>query len=128
MALMHDPLRLGAAVRARRHEKDWYQRDLAKRAGISVGTVRNIEQGKGASDLVIAALEKALEWVSGSGARVLAGGDPELIPAKPASYVSSRTRTPLDLSEVPLEELQAELNRRIEALVKQAVADNPDAA
>lgn len=127
MARTPDPTRLGDAVRRRRETIGWFQRDLAVAAKISIGTVRNVEQGKGASDLILAQLERALGWTSGSAARILDGGDPELIPPEPASYVSSRTRVPVDLSEVPLEDLQAEVNRRVEAAVRQAVAANPDA-
>ncbi|MBS2550463.1 hypothetical protein KGQ19_26690 [Catenulispora sp. NL8] len=127
MAQTPELMRLGVAVRRRRAVKEWFQRDLAAAAKVSVGTVRNVEQGKGASDLILAQLERALGWVTGSAARILDGGDPELIRVEPASYVSSRARTPVDLSGVPLEELQAEVNRRVEAAVRQAVAANPDA-
>ncbi|MBS2531973.1 helix-turn-helix domain-containing protein [Catenulispora sp. NF23] len=127
MARTPELARLGDAVRQRRTAKEWYQRDLAAAAKVSIGTVRNIEQGKGASGLILAQLERALGWITGSAAQILDGGDPELIRDEPASYVSSRTGTPIDLSEIPLEELQAEVNRRVEAAVRQAVAANPHA-
>ena len=130
MAQTRDVDRLAQEVYLRRTRLGLSQAELAEAAKISTSTVRNIECGRvgerrGPS---VPAIERVLGWTPGSGERVLAGGDPELIEQEePVGYVSSRTRVPVDLSKVPLNELREELDRRIEDLVKQAVNDNPDA-
>ena len=132
MTIPRDVERLGRAVYARRRQIGLSQQELADSAGVSQTTVRNIEAGRvgarrGPS---VPLIERALGWKPGSGEEILAGGEPTPLVGEPAAagYVSSRSRTPIDLGQVPLEELRAELDRRIEALVREAVANNSDAS
>jgi transcriptional regulator with XRE-family HTH domain len=131
MTALRDVERLGRAVYTRRRQLGLSQQELAEAAGVSQTTIRNIEAGRvgarrGPS---VPLVERALGWKAGSGEDVLAGGEPTVLAEEPApaGYVSSRRRNLVVLEDVPLEELRAELDRRIEALVREAAAANPEA-
>lgn len=131
MTALRDVERLGRAVYTRRRQLGLSQQELAEAAGVSQTTIRNIEAGRvgarrGPS---VPLVERALGWKAGSGEDVLAGGEPTVVDGEPApaGYVSSRRRNLVVLEDVPLEELRAELDRRIEALVREAAAANPEA-
>lgn len=70
--------RFGHVVKARREELGMSQADLAAALGRPVGTLSAIEQGRrktGVSGRTQVALDRALQWQSGSSRDVLAGGD-----------------------------------------------------
>jgi transcriptional regulator with XRE-family HTH domain len=76
--------RLGDAVRARRRAlRIATQADLAEKAGVHEGTIRNIERGREATSLPrkTAQIEDALGWGPGSFESVLEGGEPFLVEA-----------------------------------------------
>jgi len=72
---------LGTAIRAAREGRGLTQPQLAERAGVSEGSVQNLEAGKprGRMPQTLAKIEPHLGWEAGSGRLVLDGGEP--IPA-----------------------------------------------
>ncbi|MER7053385.1 helix-turn-helix domain-containing protein [Streptomyces sp. NPDC017454] len=74
--------RLGDAIKAARETRGLRQIDLAERAGVSEGTVQNLEGGETRSRMPqsLAKVEPHLGWEPGSGLAVLRGGDPVLTP------------------------------------------------
>ncbi|MEU0847657.1 helix-turn-helix domain-containing protein [Streptomyces flaveolus] len=74
--------KLGAAIRAAREARGLRQIDLAERAGISEGSVQNLEGGEPRSRMPqsLAKVEPHLGWAAGSGLAVLRDGEPTLIP------------------------------------------------
>lgn len=68
--------RLGDAIRRRRVALRLTQEDLADKAGVSVNTIRNLEQGRRARELTLPRITDALGWVGGSYFLILDGGDP----------------------------------------------------
>lgn len=73
-----DWARLGHFLKARRLILGLTQGDLAGKAGVSLGTVANIESGKthGRLPHKLPLIEALLGWEPGSAARVLDGGSP----------------------------------------------------
>lgn len=69
---------LGLAVRQRRHDRGWTQDDVVARGGPSDKILTRIENNRppAPSFTTQAKLDTALEWVRGSAAAVLAGGEP----------------------------------------------------
>ncbi len=63
-------------VRSAREERRWSQIDLAREAGVSRGTVQNLENGIRLSEGKEAKIERALGWKIGSLDRIRSGGDP----------------------------------------------------
>lgn len=83
--------RLAAAIRAAREAAGLRQIDLARRAGISEGTVQNLESGEPRSRMPqsLAKVEPHLGWAKGSGLSILRGGEPT-----PASAVHGAPAAP----------------------------------
>lgn len=73
--------KLATAIRAARDARGLTQPKLAELAGVSEGSVQNLESGKPRNRMpqTLAKLEPHLGWAAGSGRLVLDGGDP--IPA-----------------------------------------------
>lgn len=74
--------RLAAAIKAAREARGLSQVDLAELAGISEGSVQNIESGKPRNRMpqTLAKIEPHLGWAAGSGRAILDGGEPTLVP------------------------------------------------
>ncbi|MGW6223658.1 helix-turn-helix domain-containing protein [Streptomyces olivaceus] len=74
--------KLGAAIKAAREARGLRQIDLAERAGVSEGTVQNLEGGEPRSRMPqsLAKVEPHIGWAAGSGLAVLRGGEPTLVP------------------------------------------------
>ena len=79
--------KLAEAIRAAREARGLSQVDLAERAGISEGSVQNLESGKARTRIPpsLAKIEAPLGWAPGSGRAILDGGEPDLMPAHEAS-------------------------------------------
>ena len=77
--------KLAAAARAAREARGLSQEKLADLAGVSEGSVQNLESGKPRSRMpqTVAKIEPHLGWAEGSARTVLAGGQPT--PATTAS-------------------------------------------
>src|SRR3954453_21941659 len=96
--------RLGELVLARRHELGLSLREAARRAGIMRPTWTGMEHGsRRTAAYNFAAIERALDWRSGSIEAVLAGGQPHtsLAPtssteASAAGGVAAGQRSPAD--------------------------------
>lgn len=71
--------RLAAAVVARRNARGWTQVEVANRGDLSLDRLQAIEGVRATSyrPKTMQALERGLEWRTGSVARVLAGDEPE---------------------------------------------------
>jgi transcriptional regulator with XRE-family HTH domain len=84
--------KLGAAIKAAREARGLTQVDLAERAGISEGSVQNLEKGGPRSRMPqsIAKVEPHLGWAAGSGLAILRGGDPALTTAMPDTSVDPK--------------------------------------
>lgn len=81
---MQDWKRLGQHVVARRVDLGYRRRtDFAAARDLSVRILSDIENGRRANfdQATIAGLERALNWETGSAARVLEGGEPTIIEA-----------------------------------------------
>jgi transcriptional regulator with XRE-family HTH domain len=74
--------KLAAAIRAAREARGLSQGALAELAGVSEGSVQNLESGKPRSRMpqTLAKIEPHLGWAAGSGLSVLRGGEPTLTP------------------------------------------------
>lgn len=74
--------KLGAAIRAAREARGLSQVDLAERAGISEGSVQNLEKGEPRSRMPqsLAKVEPHIGWAAGSGLAILRGGEPTPAP------------------------------------------------
>jgi transcriptional regulator with XRE-family HTH domain len=70
--------KLGAAIRSAREARGLSQVDLAELAGISEGSVQNLESGKPRNRMpqTLAKMEPHLGWAEGSGRAILDGGEP----------------------------------------------------
>ncbi|MEU5417730.1 helix-turn-helix transcriptional regulator [Streptomyces sp. NPDC020667] len=82
--LTHDWKRLGVAIRRERERQGLSQAELAERAGVSVGSVKNAETGpapKRRRPYTLALIETALGWESGAVDSILEG---QTRPAPPA--------------------------------------------
>ncbi|CAN5119958.1 hypothetical protein BH11ACT2_BH11ACT2_21100 [soil metagenome] len=80
--------RLGDQFRSLRVAARWEQRELADRAGVSVGAVRNLETGKGSTTKTIIRVARALDradWL-------LALAPP--ISVSPLALLRAKTPTP----------------------------------
>ncbi|MGW4126275.1 helix-turn-helix domain-containing protein [Nocardia sp. NPDC004711] len=77
--------RLGTYIQARRHELGMSQIDLWKAGGPSNSTLTALESGSATSisTNTLRKLDHALGWEPGSGAKILAGGEPEPSQASP---------------------------------------------
>jgi transcriptional regulator with XRE-family HTH domain len=74
--------KLAAAIRSAREARGLTQVALAELAGISEGSVQNLESGDSRSRIPpsIAKVEPHLGWATGSGRAILDGGEPTLVP------------------------------------------------
>lgn len=70
--------KLATAIRAAREARGLTQPKLAELAGVSEGSVQNLESGKPRNRMpqTLAKMEPHLGWAAGSGRVVLDGGDP----------------------------------------------------
>lgn len=82
-----DWARLADAIEAARDELGMTQVGLAEAAGVSESTIQNLESGKSRPKFPVSLpkVERALKWAPGSGATVLAGGDPTPAPQEKAA-------------------------------------------
>jgi transcriptional regulator with XRE-family HTH domain len=94
--------RLATAIRAARETRGLSQVALAELAGISEGSVQNLESGSSRSRIPpsLSKVEPHLGWAEGSGRTVLDGGDPS--PAAPADGHGSLQGTPSRRGNLPL--------------------------
>jgi transcriptional regulator with XRE-family HTH domain len=78
---------LASAIRSARETRGLTQPKLAELAGVSEGSVQNLESGKPRSRMPqsLARLEPHLGWAAGSGRAILDGGEPKLASASEAS-------------------------------------------
>ena len=69
---------LAAAIRSAREARGLSQVDLAELAGISEGSVQNLESGRPRNRMpqTLAKIEPHLGWAAGSGRAILEGGEP----------------------------------------------------
>jgi transcriptional regulator with XRE-family HTH domain len=81
VAVAHDWARLAEAIRARRNTLRLSQRELAKSAGVTPTTVRNLEGGRDFKRVPpsLTSVEKALGWDFGSADAILNGMEPTLL-------------------------------------------------
>lgn len=100
--------RLATAIRAAREARGLSQVALAELAGISEGSVQNLESGSSRSRIPpsLAKVEPHLGWAEGSGRTILDGGDPTPAapPAEPRSGATRRGDLPLRV----VDELESE--------------------
>lgn len=91
-------VRFGRIVRARREELGLTQDDIVAMGGPSDTTQTRIEKAEGPEPKLATwnKYDGPLRWVSGSAARVWAGGDPELVSPRPAEALA------LGPEEVPI--------------------------
>lgn len=94
--------RLANAIRAAREALSLSQAGLAELAGISEGSVQNLESGKPRTRMPqsLPKVEPHLGWAPGSGVAILNGGDPTPLPASstpagPSSEDKLREKLPL---------------------------------
>ncbi len=106
--------RLGSRVRQRRLELGLSQRDAAQAAGVSNQTWSNVELGRGASDLKLAGVERAMRWQAGSAVAVATGGEP------------TETGGPDRTVEERLAVIEAELAELRELVHSSVVRHDPD--
>lgn len=81
MSTDQDWARLARAVARQRNDLRLSQRQLAERAGVSPGTIQNLEDPTRVPTKplrTMGQIERALEWAAGSVDEVLAGGEPTL--------------------------------------------------
>lgn len=97
--------RLATAIRVAREAHGLTQESLAALAGVSEGSVQNLESGKprGRMPQTLTKIEPHIGWATGSGRLVLDGGDP--IPASDASAA--------DHGDVDADKLRGKLPLRI---------------
>jgi len=95
--------RLGVEVRRRRKQLNMSQPAMAERGGLSVSTIRNIENNRAGrlSRRMRQALERAVEWEPGSVDAVLAGGaaTPVRKPTVPVPTTRPDQQTPAATAE-----------------------------
>lgn len=93
--------RLAAAARAAREARGLSQEKLADLAGVSEGSVQNLESGKPRTRMpqTVAKIEPHLGWAAGSARAILSGGEPTLTAAGsqdgPAAKDRIREKLPL---------------------------------
>lgn len=89
--------RLATAIRAAREARGLTQPQLAELAGVSEGSVQNLESGKARNRMpqTLAKIEPHLGWATGSGRAVLDGGDPTPASATPADSHADTDRDKL---------------------------------
>ena len=98
--------KLAAAIRAAPEARGLTQPQLAELAGISEGSVQNLESGKPRSRMpqTLVKVEPHLGWGAGSGRIILDGGEPIAVPSGTAatavSQVDDRLRRKLPLRVV----------------------------
>ncbi|MFC9285686.1 helix-turn-helix domain-containing protein [Streptomyces sp. NPDC057052] len=95
--------KLAAAARAAREARGLSQEALAELAGVSEGSVQNLEGGKPRSRMpqTLARIEPHLGWAAGSARAVLDGGEPVLEDANRRG-AGSRTEKDKLRSKLPL--------------------------
>ncbi|MFE7233989.1 multiprotein-bridging factor 1 family protein [Streptomyces sp. NPDC057596] len=83
--------RLAATIRAAREALGLSQAALGEQAGVSEGTIQNLESGKPKSRMPqsLSKVEPPLGWASGSAVAVLKGGEPAPLPARDTSAGAS---------------------------------------
>ncbi|NAS22438.1 helix-turn-helix domain-containing protein [Herbidospora sp. NEAU-GS84] len=118
-----DWVRLGSAVRQRRHELNLSQPGIAAAGGPSVGVLSKLENGKLPSppgDRVLISLDRALGWTVGSCTAVLRNDAPTLASSSPQDDIADpATRAALDAQNRLLEAARIEiemLKNRLAAL------------
>jgi transcriptional regulator with XRE-family HTH domain len=84
--------KLAAAIRAAREARGLTQSQLAELAGISEGSVQNLESGNPRSRMpqTLVKVEPHLGWAAGSGRIILDGGEPIAAPSGAAATAASR--------------------------------------
>lgn len=84
-------VRLATAIRAAREARGLTQLDLAERAGVSEGSVQNLESGKPRNRMpqTLTKIEPLLGWATGSGRLILDGGNPIPLGADTSTETSS---------------------------------------
>jgi transcriptional regulator with XRE-family HTH domain len=80
---------LAAAIRSARESRGLTQPRLAELAGVSEGSVQNLESGKPRNRMpqTLAKMEPHLGWAAGSGRAILDGGQPTPAPADDSADV-----------------------------------------
>jgi transcriptional regulator with XRE-family HTH domain len=80
--MTRDWAKLAGAIRAAREARGLTQIDLAEKAGVSEGTIQNLESNEPRRRIPpsLAKVEPHLGWAAGSGLAVLEGGEPTLVP------------------------------------------------
>ena len=112
--MTRDWAKLASAIKAAREARGLTQIDLAERAGISEGTIQNLESPEPRRRIPpsLAKVEPHIGWAAGSGLAILEGGDPILAPvgrkgsSSPADRSPDRIRNDLPLRIV--DELESE--------------------
>jgi transcriptional regulator with XRE-family HTH domain len=108
-----DPVQLGELMRRRQVELDLTWQAIADRAGLSRTTLNDIRNGKieNTQPRTIRAVERALQWTSGSIDSILAGGDPtpldvdtiangQNIGANASAYIDDHSPSRATLAEI----------------------------
>lgn len=85
--------KLATAIRTAREARGLTQPQLAELAGVSEGSVQNLESGKPRSRMpqTLAKIEPHLGWATGSGPTVLTGGEPTLVTESSSASTVRRT-------------------------------------
>ncbi|MFK0222836.1 helix-turn-helix domain-containing protein [Streptomyces vinaceus] len=128
--MSRDWKRLGEAIEAARDALGMSQVGLAEAAGISESTVQNYEAGvvRVRTPVTLAQVERALGWEPGSGAAVLAGGDPTpTAPAKPELNLPLRVTQALSDGQL-IDTKILELNDKSGAKMIVVVKGRPNAS
>jgi transcriptional regulator with XRE-family HTH domain len=127
--------RLAKAIKQAREAAGMTQRDLAVAAGISVGSVQNLEAGADRSRIPqsLAKVEVALGWTAGSGVAILEGAHPtpagrgSTEPRKPTANLPLRIVDELESGGPLLDATVIRLPGAGDARMTVVVRGNPDA-
>lgn len=96
--------RLADAIRRARQERGLTQPQLAELAGVSEGSVQNLESGKPRRRMpqTLAKIEPHLGWAPKSGRSILDGGEPTPAPVAPDAEADPRAGEDLLRKKLPL--------------------------
>jgi Helix-turn-helix. len=102
--------KLGAAIRSAREARGLSQVDLAELAGISEGSVQNLESGKPRNRMpqTLAKMEPHLGWAEGSGRAILDGGEPTPASAQASEDVDAEAKLRRKLPLRIVDELESD--------------------